>query len=51
MVREGLLENMEFEQRSEGSDEQVLHFMCGQIIPGKGRNHCEPPRQECSCGV
>ena len=51
MVREALLEKMEFEKMSEGSNEQAIHFMCGKIIPGKGRKHCEPPKQECSCGV
>ena len=51
MVREALLEKMGFEQRSEGSNEQAIHFMCGEIIPSKGRKHCELPRQECSCAV
>lgn len=44
MVREGLLEKMEFEQRSEGSNERAIYFICAKIIPGKGRKHCEPPR-------
>ena len=39
MVREALLEKMGFEQRSEGSNKQAIHFMCGEIIPGKVNNY------------
>lgn len=38
MVREGLLEKMEFEQRSEGSNERTIYFMCAKIFQAKGGN-------------
>lgn len=39
MVREGLLEKMEFEQRSGRKKERAIYFICAKIIPGKGRKH------------